>query len=152
MPEWSKGLRSGRNVFELVGSNPTADILLHFTRPGNASYTTTLSNNPHSIHTTWFDLFALTLHNGHHLRLPVPNDIFQPITPYPRNTRSPNPIAMRRLLIHNLDGRCSSLPVCLLAEFTICTILCRVVVGFSGLSFLPESQICAWVHLQLGVG
>lgn len=31
LPEWSKGLRSGRNVFELVGSNPTADILLVFT-------------------------------------------------------------------------------------------------------------------------
>lgn len=28
LPEWSKGLRSGRNVFERVGSNPTADI--HF--------------------------------------------------------------------------------------------------------------------------
>ena len=28
LPEWSKGLRSGRNVFERVGSNPTADILL----------------------------------------------------------------------------------------------------------------------------
>ena len=26
LPEWSKGLRSGRNVFERVGSNPTADI------------------------------------------------------------------------------------------------------------------------------
>ena len=25
LPEWSKGLRSGRNVFERVGSNPTAD-------------------------------------------------------------------------------------------------------------------------------
>ena len=28
LPEWSKGLRSGRNVFERVGSNPTADILV----------------------------------------------------------------------------------------------------------------------------
>lgn len=28
LPEWSKGLRSGRNVFERVGSNPTADIFL----------------------------------------------------------------------------------------------------------------------------
>ena len=27
LPEWSKWLRSGRNVFERVGSNPTADIL-----------------------------------------------------------------------------------------------------------------------------
>ena len=26
LPEWSKGLRSGRNVFERVGSYPTADI------------------------------------------------------------------------------------------------------------------------------
>ena len=26
LPEWSKGLRSGRNVFERVGSNPTADM------------------------------------------------------------------------------------------------------------------------------
>ena len=25
LPEWSKGLRSGRKVFERVGSNPTAD-------------------------------------------------------------------------------------------------------------------------------
>jgi hypothetical protein len=31
LPEWSKGLRSGRNVFGLVGSNPTADILPHTT-------------------------------------------------------------------------------------------------------------------------
>ena len=31
LPEWSKGLRSGRNVFGLVGSNPTADILLRNT-------------------------------------------------------------------------------------------------------------------------
>ena len=28
LPEWSKGLRSGRNVFERVGSNPTADKAL----------------------------------------------------------------------------------------------------------------------------
>lgn len=26
VPEWSKGLRSGRNVFALVGSNPTLRI------------------------------------------------------------------------------------------------------------------------------
>ena len=25
LPEWSEGLRSGRSVFERVGSNPTAD-------------------------------------------------------------------------------------------------------------------------------
>ena len=30
LPEWSKGLRSGRNVFERVGSNPTADISLYW--------------------------------------------------------------------------------------------------------------------------
>ncbi len=32
LPEWSKGLRSGRNVFERVGSNPTADIFCRTTR------------------------------------------------------------------------------------------------------------------------
>ena len=32
LPEWSKGLRSGRNVFERVGSNPTADIFTHNSR------------------------------------------------------------------------------------------------------------------------
>ena len=30
LPEWSKGLRSGRNVFERVGSNPTADISFYW--------------------------------------------------------------------------------------------------------------------------
>jgi hypothetical protein len=37
LPEWSKGLRSGRNVFERVGSNPTADIFL----PNRDNQTTT---------------------------------------------------------------------------------------------------------------
>ena len=30
LPEWSKGLRSGRNVFERVDSNPTADTTFRF--------------------------------------------------------------------------------------------------------------------------
>ena len=33
LPEWSKGLRSGRNVFERVGSNPTADMTFSVPRP-----------------------------------------------------------------------------------------------------------------------
>ena len=43
LPEWSKGLRSGRNVFERVGSNPTADIFL---RNGDNQHTREVTTAP----------------------------------------------------------------------------------------------------------
>lgn len=49
LPEWSKGLRSGRNVFELVGSNPTADILLRIAAQYHAYHFSSLLL-PHASH------------------------------------------------------------------------------------------------------
>lgn len=170
MPEWSKGLRSGRNVFELVGSNPTADILLHFTRPVNASNTTSQSTlHPHSPGS-----ITLPYHytNGHPLA--STRSLLHLSTKHTIRTQHtihdhPILIAMRRLLTHNLDGWCSSLPVCLFAAFApsvqfapyrvvSCRVMsCRVVSQRQHeqshwLAFLLVSQICAWVHLKPGVG
>ena len=44
LPEWSKGLRSGRNVFERVGLNPTAD----------KSFAATTTKSCHAAHTLSF--------------------------------------------------------------------------------------------------
>ena len=44
----SKGLRSGRNVFVLVGSNPTADILLRHTTPKTTKRRKTTQDKTHA--------------------------------------------------------------------------------------------------------